>query len=57
MLSRKFVEQWLVWLVVDMISVCLYLYKGIPITGGLYMVYCVLAVVGYVRWLREARKE
>jgi nicotinamide mononucleotide transporter len=56
MLSRKLVEQWLVWLLVDAISVGLYLYKGIPITGCLYLVYCVLAVMGYVRWMREARR-
>lgn len=57
MLSRKLVEQWLVWLVVDMISVGLYLYKGIPLTAGLYAVYSVLAIVGYVRWLRICRGE
>lgn len=57
MLSRKLVEQWLVWLVVDMISVGLYLYKGIPLTAGLYAIYCVLAIVGYVRWLRICRGE
>lgn len=57
MLSRKLVEQWLVWLVVDMISVGLYLYKGIPLTAGLYAVYCALAIVGYVRWLRICRGE
>lgn len=56
MLSRKYVEQWLVWLVVDMISVGLYIYKGIPLTGGLYAIYCVLAVVGYMRWRRMARR-
>lgn len=55
MLSRKLVEQWLVWLVVDMISVGLYLYKGLPITAALYMFYCVLAVLGYLRWRRVAR--
>ena len=53
MLSRKLVEQWLVWLVVDMISVGLYLYKGIPITAMLYTLYCALAVVGYMRWRRQ----
>lgn len=56
MLSRKLVEQWLVWLVVDMISVGLYFYKGIPLTALLYTVYCVLAVAGYLRWRRESRK-
>ncbi|MBR4844720.1 MAG: nicotinamide mononucleotide transporter [Alistipes sp.] len=53
MLSRKLVEQWLVWLVVDMISVGLYLYKGIPITAMLYTLYCALAVAGYMRWRRQ----
>ena len=53
MLSRKLVEQWLVWLVVDMISVGLYLYKGIPITAMLYMLYCALAVAGYMRWRKQ----
>jgi len=54
MLSRKLVEQWLVWLVVDMISVGLYMYKGIPITALLNTVYCVLAVIGYLRWRKVA---
>ena len=57
MLSRKLVEQWLVWLVVDMISVGLYIYKGIPITAALYTLYCILAVVGYMRWRRVARES
>ncbi|MCH5329481.1 MAG: nicotinamide mononucleotide transporter [Alistipes sp.] len=57
MLSQKYIEQWLVWLAVDMITAGLYIYKGIPITGGLYMLYCVLAVVGYRRWLKMARKS
>ena len=57
MLSRKLVEQWLVWLVVDMISVELYIYKDIPFTAGLYTIYCVLAVVGYLRWYRMAQQD
>ncbi len=56
MLSRKLVEQWLIWLVVDMISVGLYMYKGIPITAGLYTLYCILAIAGYLRWHKVARQ-
>ena len=52
MLSRKFVEQWLVWLAVDAITVGLYIYKDIPLTAGLYALYCVLAIAGYRRWLK-----
>ncbi len=54
MLSRKYVEQWLVWLAVDLITVGLYLYKGIPLTAGLYALYSALAVAGYLRWKRQA---
>lgn len=54
MLSRKYIEQWLVWLAVDLITIGLYLYKGIPLTAGLYALYSALAVAGYLRW-RQAR--
>ena len=53
MLSRKQVEQWLVWLAVDVVTVGLYLYKDIPLTAGLYLLYSALAVAGYRRWLRR----
>ena len=53
MLSRKYVEQWLVWLAVDVVTVGLYLYKDIPLTAGLYLLYSALAVAGYRRWLRR----
>lgn len=55
MLSRKLVEQWLVWLVVDMISVGLYFYKGIPGTASLYTLYCILAIAGYLRWRKQVK--
>ena len=52
LLARKYIEQWLVWLVVDAITVGLYIYKGIPLTAALYTLYTVLAFVGYLRWRR-----
>ena len=55
MLSRKYVEQWLVWLVVDLITVGLYFYKGIPLTGGLYLIYSALALAGFFRWLKQIK--
>lgn len=53
MLSRKYLEQWLVWLVVDLITAGLYVYKDIPLTGGLYLLYSALAVAGFFRWRRS----
>jgi nicotinamide mononucleotide transporter len=57
MLARKYVEQWLVWFVVDAFSCGLYVYKGIPFTAGLYGLYTVIAILGYRKWLRMMREE
>lgn len=56
MLSRKYVEQWLVWLVVDVVTVGLYIYKDIPLTAGLYALYSAMAVAGYLRWRRMMKE-
>ncbi|MDE6277784.1 MAG: nicotinamide riboside transporter PnuC [Muribaculaceae bacterium] len=52
MLARKYVEQWLVWTAVDIISSGLYFYKGIPLYGILYAIYTAIAILGYRKWLR-----
>ena len=52
MLSRKYVEQWLVWIVVDSVSAALYWYKGLYPTCALYAIYSVIAVFGYFKWIR-----
>lgn len=52
MMAKKYAEQWLVWLVVDLVCSCLYWYKGIPFYSVLYAVYTVIAWFGYRKWLR-----
>ena len=51
-LARKYVEQWLICIVVDVVCIVLYAYKGIPFKAMLYGAYAVIAVFGYVRWKR-----
>ena len=51
-LSRKYAEQWLLWLVVDFVCCALYVYKGIPFKAAIYGIYSVVAVLGYRKWLR-----
>lgn len=51
-LANKWVEQWLLWLVVDAICTGLYVYKGIPFSAALYGFYTVMAVLGYRNWIR-----
>jgi len=57
MLSRKYTEQWLVWFVVDAVTVGLYIYKGIPVTAGLYALYTLLAVIGYLKWRKLSNAD
>ena len=52
MLARKYVEQWLVWIVVDAVSAGLYIYKELYFTAGLYALYTVIAYFGYKEWRR-----
>ena len=56
MLARKYAEQWLVWLVVDVVCCGLYLYKDLYFTGALYGLYSVIAVFGYIKWLKMIEK-
>lgn len=49
-LARKYVEQWLFWIVVDVICTGLYIYKGIPFKAGLYGLYVIIAIMGYRKW-------
>ena len=50
MLARKYIEQWWVWLVVDVASVALYIYKDLYFTAALYALYAVVAIFGYRKW-------
>lgn len=52
MMAKKYAEQWLIWLVVDLVCSCLYWYKGIPFYCILYAIYTVIAWFGYRKWLR-----
>lgn len=57
MLAQKYVEQWLVWLVVDVVCAALYLYKGLYPTALLYLLYSILAWFGYLRWLKMMKTD
>ena len=50
MMARKYIEQWWTWLVVDVVSAGIYLYKELYFTAGLYALYAVIAYFGYKKW-------
>lgn len=51
MMARKYAEQWLGWLVVDIVCSMLYLYKGLEFYCILYAIYTVIAIFGYRKWV------
>ena len=54
-LARKYVEQWIFWIIVDVVCTFLYIQKGIPFKALLYGLYVVIAVAGYQKWKRVAK--
>ena len=56
MLARKYLEQWWVWMVVDVVCVGLYIYKGLYFTAALYALYAVVAVMGWANWKKLMKK-
>jgi nicotinamide mononucleotide transporter len=52
MMTRKWIENWPVWIVANCISVGLLIYKGLYVASALYVVYQVLCVMGLLEWRR-----
>ncbi len=57
LMAVKKVENWLFWIAADVVSVPLYLYKGLVFTSLQYFVFLVLAVMGYFEWRRLANEN
>ena len=55
-LARKYLEQWFVWIVVDIVTCGLYFYKDIPFKASLYGLYVIIAVFGYFKWKKSLFK-
>jgi nicotinamide mononucleotide transporter len=50
MLAHKYIEQWLLWIVVNIVSTGLYFWKGLDTTAVLFIVYSIIPVFGYFKW-------
>ncbi|HKK82004.1 MAG TPA: nicotinamide riboside transporter PnuC [Prolixibacteraceae bacterium] len=57
MLARKIIEHWLIWIVVDVVSIGLYIYKGLFPTTVLFIVYTLVAIWGYREWQKDMLNE
>lgn len=57
MLARKYIEMWFLWIVVNLISLILYFYKGMHPMGLLYVVYFIMSFYGYFQWRKDLFEE
>jgi nicotinamide mononucleotide transporter len=55
-LAKKKVENWIYWIVADVIYIGIYLYKGLNLTALLYFIYVFLAYYGYIQWKKTLIK-
>jgi nicotinamide mononucleotide transporter len=53
LMARKKVENWIYWIITDIVAVPLYVYKGLVFTGFQYFVFLVLAILGLIEWRRK----
>lgn len=56
LLARRYLENWLVWILVDLLSIGLYAAKGLWLTMILYVIFLGLATLGFVRWRQALRQ-
>ena len=54
LLGRKYVENWPTWIVVNVVSVALFAYKGLWLTVVLYGVFIAMSFAGWRAWRRLA---
>ncbi|HEY0245919.1 MAG TPA: nicotinamide riboside transporter PnuC [Mucilaginibacter sp.] len=56
-LARKVLENWLIWIFVDIVYVGVYLFKGLHLTAIMYAIYVAIALMGYIDWKKEYKKQ
>ena len=57
MMTRKVLENWILWILADIVYVPMYLYKELYVTAGLYAVFLVLAIMGLIQWRRSLEAD
>ena len=53
LLAKKYLQNWLLWIIVDMVAIPVYLYKGLYYFSLLFLVYLIICIYGYVSWKKN----
>lgn len=57
MLAKKKIENWLVFIAVDFFAIFLYIYKELYPTAFLFLMYTIMAIIGYNEWNKKLKKQ
>jgi nicotinamide mononucleotide transporter len=57
MLARKYIGHWIIWIFVDLVSAGLYIYKNLWPTVILFLIYTVMAYLGYTEWKKDLQTQ
>lgn len=53
LMARKKIENWIAWIIADAVSIPLYFHKGLLLTSFQYLVFLILAIMGYIAWKKD----
>jgi nicotinamide mononucleotide transporter len=56
LMAKKRLENWIYWIIGDLISIPLYYYKGLTFTSIQYLLFTIIAVYGFLEWKKNLNK-
>lgn len=56
-LSRKVLQNWLIWIAIDVLSIGMYIYKGLPLIAFTYFIFLLICIFGYISWKKEMKTK
>ena len=57
MMTKKYIENWMWWIVIDGLSIYIFISRDLPLTALLYFIYVIIVVVAYFKWRGELQYQ
>lgn len=55
LMAKKYIEHWVFWVVINIFSTGLYFWKGLYPTAGLFIIYTIVSIMGYFKWIKLSK--
>ena len=57
LMARRKVENWIYWIIADLIYIPLYFYKGLLLTSFQFLIFLIIAILGYLSWSKKLNEK